>query len=57
MLTRRVIELSGIKQGFWKLKATADIGNKGMGLFGMLNKYHQPTHFGCLFHLNPPYQR
>jgi hypothetical protein len=46
-----------MKLGIWKLKVTADIGNKGIGLCGVLNKYHQPTHFGCLFHLNHPYER
>jgi hypothetical protein len=31
--------------GFWKLKVTAGIGNKGIGTYGILNKSDQPTQF------------
>jgi hypothetical protein len=31
MPTRKVIRPSGIKPGFWRLKAIMDIGNKGLG--------------------------
>jgi hypothetical protein len=36
MPTRMVIESSGMKLGFLKLKATAGIGNNGIGLSALL---------------------
>jgi hypothetical protein len=42
-----------MKLGFWKLKVTADIGNKGTDPYGMLNQSDQPTQFGHFSHLIP----
>jgi hypothetical protein len=30
---------------------------QGIGPYGVFNKSHQPTQFGYLSHLEPPYQR
>jgi hypothetical protein len=46
-----------MKLGFWKLKVTAGIGNKGISPYGMFNLSDQPTQFGHFSHLDPPYQQ
>jgi hypothetical protein len=46
-----------MKLGFWKLKVTAGVGNKGIGLCGMLNQCIEPSQFGQFSHLDPPHQQ
>jgi hypothetical protein len=41
MPRRKVIGSYGMNLEFWKLKAIAGIGNKGIGLYGVFNKSHQ----------------
>jgi hypothetical protein len=45
-----------MKLGFRKLKVTG-IGNKGIGWYGMLDQFDQPTQFGHFFHLDAPCQQ
>jgi hypothetical protein len=42
-----------MKLGFWKLKLTAGIGNKGIRSYDMLKQSDEPTQFGHLSHLDP----
>jgi hypothetical protein len=46
-----------MKLGFWKLKVTAGIGNKGNRPYGMFNQSDQPTQPGHSSHLESPYQQ
>jgi hypothetical protein len=43
--------------GFWKLRVTTGITNKGIRPHGTLNQNDQPTYFGHVSHLDPPYQQ
>jgi hypothetical protein len=43
--------------GFWKLKVTTGIENKGIGSYHMFNESNQPTQFGRFSTLDPPYQQ
>jgi hypothetical protein len=43
--------------GFFKLKVTAGIENKGTGSCGMFNQSNQLTQFGHFSYLVPPNQQ
>jgi hypothetical protein len=53
----RVKAKAGMMQGFWKLKVTADIGNKRIGHYGTLNQSDQPAQFGHVSQLDPSHQK
>jgi hypothetical protein len=57
MSMKKVIGYAGINLGFWKLKDTADMEILGVDPYRMLNQSHQPTQFGHLSLLDPPYQQ
>jgi hypothetical protein len=40
---RRVLGSSGMKPGFWRLKATAGIGMQQIGPYSMFENPEQPT--------------
>jgi hypothetical protein len=52
---KRVIGWAEMKLGFWKLRHTSGIGNKGISPYGMLKQSYQSTQFGHFSHLDPAY--